>query len=152
MPGQGFRDSEVYLLHEVTTRLDRIARQRFLDPEGITYPEFLVLMAVREAGSPTQDDVAVFVDMSTSLVSQRVKALVKKGLVRQAGDTENRRRVRLGLTASGSAAVEKISTAMVSESGRVFEALGPARTALRKMLLGLAEGLAREEGMERYGS
>jgi DNA-binding MarR family transcriptional regulator len=152
MPAKGFRDSEVYLLHEITTRLDRIARQRFLNPAGLTYPEFLVLMAVREAGSPTQDDVAVFVDMSTSLVSQRVKTLVKKGFLRQKGDPENRRRVRLGLTTAGTSTVEKIYASMVGEAGRLFEALGPARAGLRKMLLGLAEGLAREEGLERQGS
>jgi DNA-binding MarR family transcriptional regulator len=147
MPGAGFKDSEVYLLHEITMRLDRIARRRFLDPAGITYPEFLVLMCVRELGSPTQDDVSSYVDMSTSLVSQRVKVLVKKGLLRQWGDAENRRRVRLGLTSAGTSAVEKIYASMVGEAGRLFEALGPARQALRKALIALAEGLAREESV-----
>ena len=32
MRGEGFKDSEIYLLHEITTRLDRIARLRFLAP------------------------------------------------------------------------------------------------------------------------
>lgn len=131
MRRRGFRDTEVYLFHEITTRLDRIARQRFLDQAGITYPEFLVLMAVREAGLPTQDDVAVFVDMSTSFVSQRMKALVKKGFPRQEGNPENRRRVRLGLTPVGTSTVERIYASMGRDAGRLFAARGPARAALR---------------------
>ena len=81
MAAEGFKDSEIYLLHEITTRLDRIARLRILGPSGITYPEFLVLMAARELPAPTQEEVCAFVDMSKSLVSQRVSALMKKGFL-----------------------------------------------------------------------
>jgi DNA-binding MarR family transcriptional regulator len=149
MARKGFKDSEVYLLHEITTRLDRIARLRILAPAGITYPEFLLLMAARELSAPTQEDVGAFLDMSKSLVSQRVSSLLKKGLVNQMGDPENRRRVKLGLTREGQERVTKIYRAMVSSTTGLFNALQEFRPAFRESLARLAEGLAREEGQVR---
>jgi DNA-binding MarR family transcriptional regulator len=145
MRGEGFKGSEIYLLHEITTRLDRIARLRFLAPAGITYPEFLVLMAARELPAPTQEQVGSFVDMSKSLVSQRVSALMKKGLLRQDGDPQDRRTVKLGLTAAGKKEVARMYSAMISSSDALFNAMGDSRPAFRNALIRLAEGLAREE-------
>ena len=60
------------MLNEIVTRLDRLARQHVLDAQGLSYPEFLVAMAVDELNEPTQVEVGDFLDMSKSLVSQRV--------------------------------------------------------------------------------
>jgi DNA-binding MarR family transcriptional regulator len=149
MGSAGFKESEVYLLHEITTRMDRIARLRILSPAGVTYPEFLVLMAVSELTAPTQDEVGAFVDMSKSLVSQRVSSLMKSGFIRQDADPENRRQVKLGLTTAGEKAVTGIYDAMVGAAEELFHALGKGRPAFRGALTLLAEGLAREEGRER---
>ena len=149
MRDEGFKGSEVYLLHEITTRLDRIARLRFLAPAGITYPEFLVLMAARELPAPTQEQVGSFVDMSKSLVSQRVSALMRKRLLRQDGDPADRRMVKLGLTAAGKKEVARIYNAMLTSSDTLFNAMGDHRPAFRSALIGLAEGLAREEERDR---
>lgn len=146
MARKGFKDSEVFLLHEITTRLDRIARLRILAPAGITYPEFLLLMAARELPAPTQEDVSAFLDMSKSLVSQRVSSLLKKGLLDQMVDPENRRRVKLGLTPSGQERITKIYRAMMSSTTELFSTLQESRPAFRESLARLAEGLAREEG------
>ena len=145
MRAEGFRGSEVYLLHEITTRLDRIARVRFLAPAGITYPEFLVLMAARELPAPTQEQVSSFVDMSKSLVSQRVSALIRKGLLGQEGDPEDRRVAKLALTAAGKKEIAGIYGAMVSSSDAIFSGMGDSRHGFRGALVRLAEGLAREE-------
>ena len=149
MRGGGFKDSEIYLLHEITTRLDRIARLRFLAPSGITYPEFLVLMSTRELPAPTQEEVSAFVDMSKSLVSQRVSALMKKGFLRQDGDPGNRRKVKLGLTGAGEQEVARIYDAMISASTKLFDAMGDFRPAFHDALIRMAEDLAREEGLTR---
>ena len=151
MGGEGFKDSEIFLLHEITTRLDRIARLRFLAPAGITYPEFLILMSTRELPAPTQEEVGAFVDMSKSLVSQRVSALMKKGLIKQDGDPENRRKVKLGLTGAGKQKLSRIYDAMISSSAELFDAMGDFRPAFREALVRIAENLAREEGLTRPG-
>ena len=149
MRGKGFKDSEIYLLHEITTRLDRIARDRFLAPAGVTYPEFLILMSAHELPSPTQEEVSAFVDMSKSLVSQRVSALMKKGLLKQDCDPENRRRVKLRLTDAGGVEVARIYEAMISSSTKIFDGIGGFRPTFRKALVRMAEDLAREEGLAR---
>lgn len=145
MPARIFTRSEVYLLHEITTRLDRIAHRAILDPAGITYPEFLVLMATRESTTPTQDEVGASMDMSRSLVSQRVSALRKKGLIRQDTDRDNGRRVRLALTPAGLAAVTRIYNAMMTEADGFFEHLGPRRAGFRGALARIAERLKEAE-------
>ena len=146
MPDAGFKETELFLLHEIVIRLDRLARKTVLDPAGITYPEFLVLMAARELPAPTQDAVAAFLDMSRSLISQRVSSLMKKGLARQDADPKSRRKIKLVLTETGRTKVEAIYAAMVESSDGLFGNLGQHRGAFRDTLSALAGGLAREEG------
>jgi len=38
MAEASFKDSEVFMLHEIVTRLDRLARMRILEREHITFP------------------------------------------------------------------------------------------------------------------
>ena len=146
MPDTGFKETELFLLHEIVIRLDRLARTTILDPEGITYPEFLVLTAARELPSSTQDGVAEYLDMSKSLVSQRVSSLMLKGLALQQADPESRRKIKLVLTEAGSTKVEAIYAAMVHSTDELFESLGSLRGTFRDALAGLAGGLAKAEG------
>ena len=101
-----FIETEVFLLHEVVARLDRLARRRVLDANGLTYAEFLLAMAVNELERPTQAEVGELLDMSKSLVSQRVGGLLAKGFIVQQRDAENRRQVRLDLTPAGRRTLE----------------------------------------------
>ena len=84
MKNSWFTQTEVFLLHEIVARLDRIARRHVLHAKGISYPEFLVAMAVREMAQPTHGEVGELLDMSKSLVSQRVGRLVGQRLDRAA--------------------------------------------------------------------
>ncbi len=148
MAKQSFRDSEVFLLHEIVTRLDRLARVRILEREDVTYPEFLVLMAIREMGTPAQVDVGGLLDMSKSLVSQRVLALLKKGLVVQSPDPQSRRHVRLALTDGGRTTIDRIYAAMIKRSSTCFEKLGRSHPAFVDALQGLRTMLVHEEESE----
>jgi DNA-binding MarR family transcriptional regulator len=146
MRSSQFNQSELFLLHEIVVRFDRIARIRILGPRRVTYPEFLLLMATRELAAPTQDEVAYFLDMSKSLVSQRVASLLKKKLIVQTPDPENRRQVKLHLTDRGRKLVEDVYEDMERSSAALFDSLQPARKAFRENLAQLAQELAREEG------
>ncbi len=106
-------------------------------------------MSTRELPAPTQEEVSAFVDMSKSLVSQRVSALMKKGFLRQDGDPGNRRKVKLGLTGAGEQEVARIYDAMISASTKLFDAMGDFRPAFHDALIRMAEDLAREEGLTR---
>jgi DNA-binding MarR family transcriptional regulator len=129
-----FTDSEVYKLHELVIRLDTIAQKEVLAPIGLTYAEFLVLMAVREIPQPRQQDVSEMIGASKSLVSQRVKALAEKRLLRQAVNRDNRREHRLELTRKGSEVLGAAYAALLEAAHGVFASLGRERAALNGIL------------------
>jgi DNA-binding MarR family transcriptional regulator len=145
MKNSWFTETEVFLLHEVVTRLDRIARKRVLDARGVSYPEFLVAMAVREMSEPTQGQVCDLLDMSKSLVSQRVAALMAKGFLEQRRELPDRRHTRLALTPKGRGALEEIYQLMATNASRLFTALGPSRRQFHQTLVFLQQALVAEE-------
>jgi DNA-binding MarR family transcriptional regulator len=140
-----FTHTEVYLLHEIVARLDRLARQRVLDARGISYAEFLVAMAVREIGTPTQAEVGALLDVSKSLVSQRVATLLAKDVLAQQRDPANRRQVRLALTDAGARTLEQIYQELAAQAAALFETLGPGRAGFMQALRDLQHRLAEAD-------
>lgn len=144
-----FIETEVFLLHEIVARLDRLARRRVLDENGLTYAEFLLAMAVNELERPTQAEVGELLDMSKSLVSQRVGGLLAKDFIVQQRDAGNRRQVRLDLTPTGRRTLEQVYRRLAGNAERLFEALGPARPQFLQSLRRLREAVAAvEAGLE----
>ncbi len=148
MKNSWFTQTEVFLLHEIVARLDRIARRRVLDAKGVSYPEFLVAMAVREMAQPTHSEVGDLLDMSKSLVSQRVTGLLAKGLVAQRRDAQNRRLVRLELTAAGEEALEQIYQELANNASRLFGVLGASRRQFMRSLCRLQDALNAEDARD----
>ncbi len=144
-----FTETEVFLLHEIVGRLDRIARTRVLESRGISYPEFLVAMAVRELESPSHGEVGKLLDMSKSLVSQRVSSLMTKGVVLQNRNNDNRRQVQLELTASGRKILEQVYRELAEQASGLFDLLGTGRPRFRQALQLLRDALAAEEAREQ---
>jgi DNA-binding MarR family transcriptional regulator len=148
MKNSWFTQTEVFLLHEIVARLDRIARRRVLDAKGVSYPEFLVAMAVREMAQPTHSEVGDLLDMSKSLVSQRVTGLLAKGLVAQRRDAQNRRRVRLELTAAGQESLEQIYRELANHASSLFGVLGSSRRQFMRSLCRLRDALNAEDARD----
>ena len=146
MPHSWFTQTEVYLLHEIVTRLDRLARLRVLDANGLTYAEFLVAMAVSELGEPAQGEVGELLDMSKSLVSQRVTSLIAKNFVIQNRDAENRRQVRLALTPTGRQALERVYEKLAGNAESILDSLGSSRAEFLQSLRRLRDAVAAAEG------
>jgi DNA-binding MarR family transcriptional regulator len=140
-----FTETEVFLLHEIVARLDRLARRRVLDAAGLTYAEFVLAMAVNEMERPTQGEVGELLDMSKSLVSQRVGGLLAKGFLVQQRDAENRRQVRLDLTTTGRRALETVYEQLAGNAARIFDALGPSRPQFLQSLRRLRDAVAAVE-------
>jgi DNA-binding MarR family transcriptional regulator len=140
-----FIDTEVFLLHEVVARLDRLARRRVLDAAGLSYSEFVLAMAVNEMKLPTQAEVGELLDMSKSLVSQRVGGLLAKGFLVQRREAGNRRQVRLELTGTGRRTLEAIYGQLAGNAEALFEILGPARPQFLASLRRLRDAVAAVE-------
>jgi DNA-binding MarR family transcriptional regulator len=148
MKNSWFTQTEVFLLHEIVARLDRHARRHVLDSRGVSYPEFLIAMAVREMAQPTQGEVGDLLDMSKSLVSQRVSALLAKGFVAQRRDAASRRHVRLELTAAGRQALEQIYRELANNASRLFGILGSSRPQFMQSLCRLRDALIAEDARD----
>jgi DNA-binding MarR family transcriptional regulator len=146
-----FTETEVFLLHEIVARLDRLARKRVLDAIGLSYAEFVLAMAVNEMERPTQAEVGELLDMSKSLVSQRVSSLLTKGYLIQQREPENRRQVRLDLTAAGRQTLEKIYEQLACNAAKIFEVLGPSRRQFLQSLRRLRDAIATAEASQEDG-
>ena len=145
MNNSWFTHTEVFLLHEIVTRLDRMARARVLEPRGFTYAEFLVAMAVNEMTQPTQGEVGELLDMSKSLVSQRVASLLAKGFLVQMRGGQNRRQVRLALTTNGRRALEETYDQLAGNAEALLDVLGPSRPQFLQSLRRLRDATVAAE-------
>ncbi len=152
MKNSWFTQTEVFLLHEIVTRLDRLAHKHVLAARGISYGEFLVAMAVREMGQPTHGEAGDMLDMSKSLVSQRVAGLLAKGYVVQRREAPNRRQVRLELTAAGQEALEKIYRELADNASKVFEVLDASRPQFLQSLRLLREVIVAAEDRDAHNA
>jgi DNA-binding MarR family transcriptional regulator len=129
-----FSESEVYKLHEIVIRLDAYAQGVLLAPIGVTYAEFLVLMAVRESRTSTHQDISGAIGASKSLVSQRVKSLEAKRMARQVVNAKNRREHFIELTPKGNQTLDRAYASLLNASEDVFGPLGKERGRLNLIL------------------
>lgn len=127
-------DSEVFMLHEIVTGLDRIARLAYLERHGLSFTEFLVMMMVNELDLPSQTDVARVLDFSNSSVSQKVTSLRQKEMLEQHRDPESRRTVRLSLTEQGRDTLAIVYRELAQAASSIFDVLGERRPAFHQAL------------------
>jgi DNA-binding MarR family transcriptional regulator len=140
-----FIETEVFLLHEIVVRLDRLARKRVLDAAGLSYAEFVLAMAVNELERPTQAEVGELLDMSKSLVSQRVAGLMAKGALVQRREADDRRQVRLELTAAGRRTLERVYEQLAGNAEKLLDVLGGERAQFHQSLRRLRDAVAALE-------
>jgi DNA-binding MarR family transcriptional regulator len=83
----------------------------------------------------TPSELAQFVGLSPAATGRAVDAMARAGLVSRRDDESDRRVKRLALTAVGSDAVTRITSARLQGLTRIVEGLGPnERMALSKAL------------------
>ena len=115
-----------------------------LDRLGLTYPQFLVLQAVREAGGRTVGAIAARLALEPSTVTPMVKRLAAAGLLDRLRNPDDEREVRVDLTDAGHALWARtgcLAEAMLDRSGMdagELAALNSRVRALRNALLASA--------------
>ncbi len=93
--------SAAFKLHRATALIDRVADGYLEREHGIRYAPFLVLLMVRLMGEPSQQAIASNLDVSRASITQRVSALVERGLLTTAPDPDDARALRVSLTEPG---------------------------------------------------
>src|SRR3954469_1457097 len=125
-----------FALYGASNRVIRLHRP-FLEPLGLTYPQFLVMLALYEDAPRSVGDLGLVLGMETGTLTPLLKRLQTAGLVTRTRDSADERRVLIDLTEAGRALREeacsvpaKIETACRLSNAQLAE--------LRDTLNGLA--------------
>ena len=100
--------------------------------------------------SNTPAAIALYLNTTKGTVSQSIKVLERKKLVRKTSDPEDKRVVRLGLTRKGSTLLERIDTG--GSIGAAIEALPERESrALARTLESLLRAAQRANALQSFG-
>jgi DNA-binding MarR family transcriptional regulator len=96
-----------FALYSAANRLIRLHRP-FLEPMGLTYPQFLVMLALYENAPRTVGDLGIELGMDNGTLTPLLKRLEGAGLVTRTRDQQDERRVLIDLTEAGEALREAV--------------------------------------------
>ncbi len=115
-----------------------------LDPLGLTYPQFLVMMALWDEDGQSVKRIGERLGLDSGTLSPLLKRLEQSGLVQRKRDAQDERQVRIKLTETG--------RQLHGQAGSVMQSIGRALgcsmeevTALREELVALKERLNKAE-------
>lgn len=130
-------------VYSMNLALSRFYKAAFGDT-GMTYPKFVVLSALDEAGSLTVSQLSKLVGMESSTLSPLLKKMADYGVLSRTRSCEDERRVMIELTDMGREAVVLVRE-VVFEGLKGLDLDPPQTTELVKKL---GEARARIEGGE----
>jgi MarR family transcriptional regulator, organic hydroperoxide resistance regulator len=96
-----------FALYGATSRMIR-SHRLFLEPLGLTFPQFLVMVTLYEKIPRTVGEIGAELGMDNGTLTPLLKRLVSAGLVTRKRDAEDDRRVLINLTVNGEAMREDI--------------------------------------------
>jgi DNA-binding MarR family transcriptional regulator len=117
-----------FALYSAANRFIRLHRP-FLEPFGLTYPQFLVMLALYESEPRTVGSLGNELGMDNGTLTPLLKRLVAAGLVTRTRDERDERRVQIALTEAGKATACKLTDDGLVELRDTLNGLGIARSA-----------------------
>lgn len=111
-----------------------------LDEMGLTYPQYLVMMALWEKDGQGVGELGELLFLESNTLTPLIKRLEMAGLVKRARDAEDERQVRVSLTAKGRELLKDalcVPAQVLAATGMSVEQLG----RLRSSVVGLRDGL-----------
>lgn len=107
---------------------------------GLTAAEWRVLAAVNAAAEPTQVELGTLTGMDKMTISRAVTALVRRGMLARERHADDRRTLRLQVTAEGRRVHDIVAPLALDVEARLLAVLSPAEaTTLRDVLVRLRE-------------
>ncbi|WP_152568848.1 MarR family transcriptional regulator [Microvirga sp. BSC39] len=95
-----------FAFYSVSHAFSRAYRQ-FLDPLGLTYPQYVVLLVLWEQDGLTVKEIGDRLFLDSGTLTPLLKRLESAGHIRRARDKKDERQVRISLTKTGRALREK---------------------------------------------
>jgi DNA-binding MarR family transcriptional regulator len=96
-----------FALYGASNRLIRLHRP-FLEPLGLTYPQFLVMLSLYDGAPRTVGELGLELGMDNGTLTPLLKRLESAGLVTRTRDRHDERRVLIDLTKAGEALREAV--------------------------------------------
>ncbi|MEU8297301.1 MarR family transcriptional regulator [Micromonospora sp. NPDC048909] len=117
-----------------------------LDPVGLTYPQYLVLLVLweRDGDTTTVSELGAALRLDSGTLSPLLKRLAGAGLVVRQRAADDERRVEVGLTDAGRALRQRVADV----PARIARATGlsvPELVALRDTLTQVTETIHRQK-------
>jgi MarR family transcriptional regulator, organic hydroperoxide resistance regulator len=131
------------LEHQVCFALSVAARnvvavyRRFLEPMGLTHPQYLVMLALWQHGPRSVKDLSRLLQLDPGTLSPLVKRLESAGLVRRDRDPRDERALAIALTDRGRALrarAEAIPAGIVENLGMPLEELQALHGTLTRVI------------------
>lgn len=127
--------------------MQRLSTRAYLDPHGLTGPDWRVLGFVRQYGPVRFSELAARTSLDKAQISRTVKSLRERGLITADGDAEHAQRVVLDTTAAGKRLYARILPEAARTQGGLLNALEPAErealwSALDKLQLQVGDKAA----------
>ncbi len=113
----------MYAIHQTYFLAEKRLEQRLLAAKGITFSQFLILLAIHCKKNPSQRMVADFLYLTEATVSRHVDALEHVGLLRRTADTDNRRQKILTMSTEGKTAFAAAHAIIERELGIIFSGI-----------------------------
>ena len=129
-------DHLCFALYSASMAVARLYKP-MLDTLGITYPQYLVLNALKDVNPDalTIGGLAARLSLEPSTITPLVKRLEAAGLVSRARNQADEREVRVSLTTAGRDVIGKtacLAEALLAKSGMAMAELGTLRDLVRE--------------------
>src|SRR3954451_23803312 len=130
------------VLDSTAKQLSRAVDQRLAEAGG-TRPGWLILLALKQQHWRTQQDLAGAVGIEGPTLTHHLDALEKAGLIDRSRDPDDRRIVRVELTAAGEKLFLRLAKAAMGFDQRLREGVSDRElVAVRRVLEGLPANVA----------
>ncbi len=140
-------DNQLCFRLYTAARLTMGAYHPYLDPLGITYPQYLVLLVLWEKDKQPVNDIAHKLFLETNTVTPLLQRMEKAGLVKRAKGKEDTRQRIVSLTKKGTEMREQakhipecLSADIIKNEGSVEEITQMIPT-LNKLIQGLKNSI-----------
>ncbi|MDF7662819.1 MarR family transcriptional regulator [Erwiniaceae bacterium L1_54_6] len=134
-----------FALYSASLAMTKLYQSR-LRPLGLTYPQYLVLLTLREYDNITVSEIGERVCLDSGTLSQLLKRLESGGVIARKRDVgRDERRVIISLTDQGCRLIEQASGVpadMISAMGTPYEELAELACRVSKLRQKLIEGLS----------
>jgi DNA-binding MarR family transcriptional regulator len=109
------------------------AYKPLLEPLGLTYPQYLVMLVLWQADGPVVKEIGGRLQLDSGTLTPLLKRMEAAGLLRRERDAEDERLVRIRLTPAGralQAEAVRLQAAMLCSTGETEAALAALRASL----------------------